>query len=443
MATGTHAGSTWNTTAGNKTVVATPASGDLIVVIHGMSGFAGADDSTITDNNSDGNGTYTKIGASPLSTGGGTAGALWISIRDSLIGSATSTTFTATNSGDTGGGLTVMRFSGMSRVGSSAARQNVGQSSQTENPPVIAFSGVTLTANAIMLGVFGEDNPAGVTPPGGFSEAVDTGWATPTSGVEVCWDDSGNTASSYAWSGGALTDHNEVGVELDTSAVTSVGTLDITLGTFTSSATGVVSVVGTATITLGTFTSTAAGVVLVAGAATNELGAATLSATGTVANPASIGTLDVTLGANTASATGVVAVVGVASVTLGTFTTAATGAVSVVGAATNTLGAATLTGAGTVSSAEATGTLNATLGASTLSATAVVPIIGTASNFIGAYTLTATAHETVGPDPHVVGHLSATLGDFTMMASNLALPWNIAPGDPNQLPTYTIGPAGN
>ena len=218
MATGTHAGSTWNTTAGNKTVVATPAASDLIVVVHGMSGWVGGDTSVITDNNSDGLGVYTQIGGNPLSNGGGTAGALWISIRNALVGSATSTTFTVTNVGDTGGGLTVMRFSGMSRTGATAALQNVGQSTQTENPPVIAFGAATNTNNAIVLGVLGEDNPAGVTPPASFSEAVDTGWATPVTGVEVCWDDSGNTASSYSWSGGALTDHNEVGVELDISA---------------------------------------------------------------------------------------------------------------------------------------------------------------------------------------------------------------------------------
>lgn len=32
----------------------------------------------------------------------------------------------------------------------------------------------------------------------------------------------GNTASSYAWTGGALIDHNEVGIELDTSAAPTV-----------------------------------------------------------------------------------------------------------------------------------------------------------------------------------------------------------------------------
>ena len=219
MAVGTHAGSTWNTTAGNKTVTATPAVDDLIVVVHGMSGWVAGDTSIITDNQS---GVYTQIGANPLSTGGGTAGALWISIRTTLIPSAISTIFTATNVGDTGGGLTVLRFSGMTRTGASAARQNVGQSTQTENPPAIAFPAATLTANPIVLGVFGEDNPPALTAPTGFTEAVDTGWAVPASGIEVCWDDAGNTASSYAWTGGALTDHNEVGVELDTSAAPTV-----------------------------------------------------------------------------------------------------------------------------------------------------------------------------------------------------------------------------
>lgn len=221
MAVGTDAGGTWNTTAGNKTVVATPAASDLIVVIHGISNWASGDNSIITDNNADGLGTYVQIGSAtaPLSTGGGTVGALWISVRRALIGSATSTTFTATNTGDTGGGLTVLRFSGMARVGANAIRQFVGESSATENPPTITFGSTTLTGNPVILAVFGEDNPPALTSPTGFTAADDTGWATPTSGIQVCWDDAGNTATLFSWSGGALTDHNEVGVELNTAAI--------------------------------------------------------------------------------------------------------------------------------------------------------------------------------------------------------------------------------
>lgn len=220
MATGTNAGGTWNTTAGNKTVTATPAIDDLIVVVHGMSGWVSGDNSTITDDNADGNGTYTKYGTAtaPLSNGGGTACALWFSVRNQPTTSATSTIFTATNSGDTGGGLTVLRFSGMSRKGAQAVLQTIGESSSTESPPTITFGSTTLTGNPVILACMGEDNPLAITPPTGFTEANDTGWATPTTGVEVCWDDSGNTATLFSWSGGATTDHNEIGIELDTSA---------------------------------------------------------------------------------------------------------------------------------------------------------------------------------------------------------------------------------
>jgi hypothetical protein len=229
MAVGTDAGGTWNTTAGNKTVVATPALNDLIVVMHGMSGWVSGDDSVVTDNNADGLGTYHRLGTAtvPLSNGGGTAGALWISVRNALIGSATSTTFTVTNTGDTGGGLTVLRFSGMSRVGAQAVLQSIGESNATENPPTITFGATTLTGNPVVLGIMGEDNPPGLTQPTGFTIADATGWATPTTGIQVCWDDAGNTATLFSWSGGALTDHNEVGLELDTSAAPTTAIRDL------------------------------------------------------------------------------------------------------------------------------------------------------------------------------------------------------------------------
>lgn len=217
MATWTKAGETWNTTAGNKTVVATPAANDLIVVVAGASGMAGADDiSSVTDDNSDGLGTYTRL---DTSTGGGTQGMLTVYVRDALVGSATSTTFTATISGDTGGGLTVMRLAGMaaSNVGASSYVQVKAQSNQTSNPPSLTFDAATDTANAILLAVFCEDNPAALTPPSGFTEHTDTGYATPTSGIEVCAVNSGQTDSTYTWSGGAVTDHNDMGVEFSVS----------------------------------------------------------------------------------------------------------------------------------------------------------------------------------------------------------------------------------
>lgn len=68
MAAVTRAGNTWDTTAGNKTVTATPAAGDLIVVIAATSGLAGGTIS-VTDNNSiDGGDTLDNFGGgTPIS----------------------------------------------------------------------------------------------------------------------------------------------------------------------------------------------------------------------------------------------------------------------------------------------------------------------------------------------------------------------------------------
>lgn len=223
MATVTSAGSQWNTTNSptTHTVTATPSLNDLIVVVHGGSGWASGDTSVITDDNSDGLGVYTIVGGGPLSTGGGSAGGLWISVRNALIGSATSTIFTSTEAGLSGGGLTVFRVSGMTRTGASAVRQSQGESDQTENPPSIEFPAATLTENPIILAVMAEDNPPALTAPTDFSETLDSGWGTPVLGIWVGFISGGKTASSYAWTGGAVTDHNEAGVELDTSAAAS------------------------------------------------------------------------------------------------------------------------------------------------------------------------------------------------------------------------------
>lgn len=218
MATVTHAGSTWNSldSPSGRTVVATPAAGDLIVVLHGISAWASGDDSTISDNQS---GTYTKIGTAtaPLSSGGGTNLAWWISVRNESA-TAVSHTFSQTDSGGTGGGLTVYRIAGMSRYGSSAIKQTDGESTQTENPPSLTFAAATISGNPVILGVLGEDNPPALTPPTGFTEGNDQGWATPTSGVETCFINDGGGGTTFAWSAGALTDHNECGIELDASA---------------------------------------------------------------------------------------------------------------------------------------------------------------------------------------------------------------------------------
>lgn len=215
MATWTEAGELWNTTAGNKTVTATPSANDLIVVVAGATS-ASTPTISVSDNNAGGGGTYDLITSE---SGGGTGGLLRIYVRKALISSATSTIFTATIGTDTGGGLTVMRLSGMALVGSSAVRQFVGESTQTENPPSMAFGFATLTGNPVILAVLGEDNPLALTDPAGFTNTTATGYNTPPTGITICFANSGVTNSTYAWTGGAVTVHCEVGAELDVNTV--------------------------------------------------------------------------------------------------------------------------------------------------------------------------------------------------------------------------------
>lgn len=101
------------------------------------------------------------------------------------------------------------------------------------------------------------------------------------------------------------------------------GTLSVTLGALTSSATGTVAIAGALSKTLGTLTSSATGTVALTGALSQTLGALTLAADGTVTSGRS-GTLTATLGALTVSATGTVDIAATLGVTLGDLTLSAT-----------------------------------------------------------------------------------------------------------------------
>jgi hypothetical protein len=229
MAAITSAGLTFNTTAGNKTVVATPAAGDLIVVIAAHSGRTTAQAPVITDNNSGGGGTYTNCTAL-ASTKATSADSMWVFVRAALIGSATSTTFTDTIASDSGGGLEVFRISGMSICGQGAIRGGGIQSNQalgtTPTPVLLRRTGAAyattqaaLTANALISAVFNATNPAGTTPRSSpaWTGSGNGGYITPTSGLRTAFINSGETASSLAWGGTSATAFCSVAIELDIS----------------------------------------------------------------------------------------------------------------------------------------------------------------------------------------------------------------------------------
>lgn len=206
---------TFNTTSGTKTVTATPAVGDLIVIVTAHSGNTSA--AAPTDNNS--SGTYTLAETSVKAT---SADTMRIFIRDSLIASATSTIFTHAPGASSGGGLVVLKVTGMSRTGASADKQSAKQDNQAAGgTPAPVLGTAVLTGNPVIGAVFNASNPAALTPRSSpaYTEAFDNGYNTPTTGLEVMYISSGETGTTITWGGTSATAFGSLVLELDASAL--------------------------------------------------------------------------------------------------------------------------------------------------------------------------------------------------------------------------------
>lgn len=223
-------GTAFTTTAGDKTVTASPTLGDLIIIVAAATGVAGTVGATaVSDNQSGANaGTYSKIGST--FTGFSTAGGLDIWIRNKLITSNASTVFTASQASSTGGGLIVYRVASMSIVGVGAIRGAGGQSSggagATPAPVLLGrvgtvFSGTqaALTGNGIITGVANGTSPGGVTIRSAVAYTRDTdgGYTVPTTGFDVGHINSGDTASTLTWGGTSATAFASIAIEIDAS----------------------------------------------------------------------------------------------------------------------------------------------------------------------------------------------------------------------------------
>src|SRR5262245_29244760 len=134
---------TFDTNSGTHTVTATPAANDLIVIITASSGNTASIGPT--DNNADGKGTYTLTETAVKATSADTMQA-WI--RNALIGSATSTIFTHAPGTSTGGGLGVLKITGMTKSGGSAELKSAKQdNAAAAATPAPAFPAAGLTNN--------------------------------------------------------------------------------------------------------------------------------------------------------------------------------------------------------------------------------------------------------------------------------------------------------
>ena len=207
---------TVNTSSGTKTVTATPAVGDLIVLVCAHTGNTST--AAPTDNNSDGAGTYTLVTTAVKAS---SADTMKVWIRNSFIGSASSTVFTHAPGTTTGGGVGVFKVTGMTRTGLNAIRQSAIQSNRAAATPTPVLGVAALTGNPLIGAVFNATNPATMTARGtpAYTERFDTGYATPTSGLETMSIDSGETGTSIAWGNASASAFCSIIVELDTSAI--------------------------------------------------------------------------------------------------------------------------------------------------------------------------------------------------------------------------------
>jgi len=205
------------TTAGNKsTATAAPTLGDLIVVFAHNSGRTEANAPTISDNNPVAS-TYTQIAASTKST---SADSMLLFIRNDLIKNTTTTIYTSTQSGDTGGGLIVFRVTGMSRAGPSAVRQTGEQNNQSAGTPSITMGTAIRTDNPVIGCVHtSQSGTTNTAPPSGWPETGDSGYSTPSTGIEQATRDSGETNTTIAWTAATTSNFSALLVELESQRV--------------------------------------------------------------------------------------------------------------------------------------------------------------------------------------------------------------------------------
>jgi hypothetical protein len=222
MATVTSLGSQYNTTAGNKTVTATPAVGDLTVVVDATTGIPPEAVTTISDNNPDGLGVYTQ--AVGPAVGYGTSGSVSIWVRNDLVGSASSTVFTQTETGSSGGGLLVFTVTGMAWAGMAAVYSsgyvNFGGPGLT---PAVIMSLACNAAYPVIAAVANANNPITVAPQTSpaYTEAAKLVYSSPTSGLEIMFIESGETGAFVAWGSTSTSGYGAVAVQLDHSPASS------------------------------------------------------------------------------------------------------------------------------------------------------------------------------------------------------------------------------
>lgn len=249
-------GSTFNTTSGTHTVVATPAVGSLIAIVTMSSGNT----STTTPTDSNSSGTYTSIVTALKNT---SADIMTANVRTATIASAVSTTFTHAPGTSTGGGLIVYQITGASGTGATAVKQFASQANHASgSAPAPVFSSAVTTTNPVIAAVFNATNPSNIAPrstPFYNSDMRFVGWATPTSGVAAMHIVNGETGTTITWGSSSASAFSSVALEFATSSATNASITQVAATLTASGGTQSITTVASASITQVAATITATG----------------------------------------------------------------------------------------------------------------------------------------------------------------------------------------
>ena len=135
-------------------------------------------------------------------------------------GLAQTITFGCPNDAATGAVITVSAIRAGLRTGLLAVRQSNSATFAAAGTPTVSFSASALTANCTLVGVGNATNPATITPPTGWTERIDTGYATPTTGFEYSTRDSGFTGTAVTCAATSGSAGRITAIEIEVSALT-------------------------------------------------------------------------------------------------------------------------------------------------------------------------------------------------------------------------------
>lgn len=216
---------TFNTTAGAKNCNLPAKPNDLLIAFCAHSGITTSH--VVTDDGAGPDvGSWSQIISALNNTSLDTL-SIWV--RNQLIqrgSGASNMVVTTTPSSSTGGGITVIQVAGMRRAGLAAVRaiagvlQTAKQENQAAGTPAPVFPAAPLATNPILGFILDATNGSANALPRSspaYTEQVDSGYNTPTTGEEIMTLISGESSATITWGGATPSGFASAVVELDAS----------------------------------------------------------------------------------------------------------------------------------------------------------------------------------------------------------------------------------